>query len=207
MLKFLCTLAFLLIGVLVAVSSAGVVGVFAQSGCSNYNTIASCATAAAQSNPMYCVWDDQKGCVIDPCIQYFTNTTCQGSSGCLWFPWNYQASCFSSYLLCANLGVTNCKKYPFCTVRENTYCGTVGVIGVNTVKVECDFSFPGWSVALIIVWLIIMVILGFIVLLAMGKSKQQKVTGVEKDEDVVVDSIPIRDNFHLGDPLNQGGDE
>ena len=207
MIKFPTALLATVFAIILAVVASGI---SAQSGdaCANYNTIASCATASAQTNPILCVWTDQKGCVKDPCLEFSSNSTCETGPGCLWMPWSTGARCFASYLLCANLGVENCKKYPFCTVRENTYCGTVGVIGVNTVKTECDVKFPSWSVALIIVWLIIMVILGFIVLLAMGKSKQQKITGVEKDDDLVVDSVQVReDNFQLGDPLNQASDE
>jgi len=204
--KILCSLLLAVICVIAFSSSSSVV--LAQDGCANFNTIASCATAAAQSPPKLCVWDDSKGCIKDPCLELTGNVSCAAGPGCLYMPWSTGATCFASYLLCANLGTSNCKKYPFCTVRENTYCGTVGVIGVNKVKTECDVNFPSWSVALIIVWLIIMVILGFIVLLAMGKSKQQKVAAVEKDDDVVVDSVQIRDdNFQLGDPLNQGTDE
>jgi len=208
MLKNLCCGAVALV-----VISASLV--LAQSGsgsggagnCANFETISSCASAASQPSPKLCVWDDTAGCITDPCLQYSENTTCAKGPGCLWMGWSLGAPCFASYLLCANLGTANCGKYPFCTIREKSYCGTVGVIGVITTTTQCDVSFPTWSIALIIVWLIIMVILGLIVLLAMGKSKAQKITGVEGPGDVVVDAVQIRDNFQLGDPLNQPSDE
>lgn len=179
----------------------------ATDACANYQSISACAAVTSQASPTTCVWNDQKGCTGDPCQDRNDNQTCGATSGCVWMGWNVGVNCFSAALLCSNLDVANCDKYPFCTPRDNQYCAVVGILGANTVKAECDVSFPQWSVALMFVWLLIMIILGIIVALAMGKAKQQKVQGVEKDEDVVVDSVQIRDNFQLGEPLNNATDE
>ena len=175
--------------------------------CANFGSVTACAAAAAQSSPILCVWSDSQGCAADPCTQ-LSNVTCGSTTGCVYMGWlGGGFKCFSASLLCTNLGVQNCDLYSFCTKKDNAYCTVVGILGTNTVTTECDVKFPTWSIALLFVWLILMVIFGFIIFLAMGKAKGQKVKGVEKDDDVVVDGTNIRDNFQLGEPLNTGTDE
>lgn len=175
--------------------------------CLEAESIAACAAKSASPTPTLCVWSDEKGCIQDRCRFISNNVTCKNTPGCVAMPWSSGATCFGAALLCSNLGTDYCTKYPFCTVRDQTYCAVIGILSANTVKAECDVNFPKWSVALIFVWLIIMVILALIIALAMGKAKQQKVTGVEQDGDLVVESVQIRDTFQLGEPLTQSNDE
>lgn len=202
---------FLLVAFVAAVAFTMVSGVSAQNaaGCKNFQSLAACASATSQPQPLLCAWDDNQGCIGDPCQAFPDNSTCQKQRTCVWMAWSTGVRCFSASLLCSAIPVKDCTKYSFCTVRENTFCDIVGLQGQNVVSAECDVNFPKWSIALMFVWLIIMIILGIIVALAMGKAKQQKVTGVEKDEDVVVDSVQVRndDNFNLGEPFTQPSDE
>lgn len=195
-----------LIIALVVACVLSVVGVSANESCKNFQSLAACASATSQPQPILCSWDDNLGCIGDPCQTLTDNATCSQTSKCVFIPWSSGVRCFASSLLCSAIPLKECGKFSFCTIRENTFCDIVGRVGTNKVTANC-LQFPSWSIALMFVWLVIMIILGGIIALAMGKAKQQKVAGVEKDEDVVVDSVQIRDNFNLGDPLNQPSDE
>jgi hypothetical protein len=177
-------------------------------------------TCAAQTSLQSCVYQTQSGlnciwnavqsqCVIDPCTTYGDVNTC-AANGCIPLPWNAAWSppslgqqgptCVSTRVVCNEITVSSdCASTSFCQYRDG-YCASVQETKPGTSTTSCDVNFPGWSVALIIIWLCIMIVLGFIIFLIVSKGKQQAVRAVEHSE-VVVDSLHLRDNFNLQQPL------
>jgi len=177
-------------------------GVSAQSGCSNQLTAESCFQLTASLSAI-CVWNAD-GCVPDPCgvINNYTQCVAHGCLPVEWTGGNGNSPCMTPTLVCDRLSVTDCASFPSCAVRANAYCTIVPAAAPGTDQIVCEISFPTWSLALMVMWFFIMAILAFIIFLVVKKSKQAAIKGVETQE-VVVDSMQIRDNFNLHQPLTQ----
>jgi hypothetical protein len=152
-----------------------------------------------------CLFDREKNtCVKDPCANVGSMPACV-QAGCfpIYFTVGLQAtvSCVNPNMMCNVLNEQRCWASGFCNFRDG-YCASMLEPRIGKTGAECELSFPAWSVALVIIWVCIMVILGFIIFLILNKGKQQAIKEVEHSE-VVVDSLNLRDNFQLQQPLNQ----
>jgi len=185
--------------------------------CTAQTGLSQCMTQAQQGQS--CDWIASSSlCVQDPCLQYTTVTSCLNNTalGCLPLPWNgiwptnptgnqVGPLCVSPGLVCHELSNLqgDCPATKFCTPKTDLgYCGSLIKSEGGTATTNCDLSFPGWSIVLIVIWMLIMCILGFIIFLIVSKGKQQAIKNVERSE-VVVDSLHLRDNFNLQQPLTQ----
>jgi hypothetical protein len=171
--------------------------------CEQFQSAETCYSYTASGTaPTACVW--QVGatglCTPDPCKALNTEADCLNSPNCLPTNWTGLIGCVTASLICDRLSVRDCTKFPQCAVRANSYCAMVPPPSPGTNSVLCEITFPVWSLALLFIWVCIMFILGFIVFLVVKKSRQAAIKGVERQE-VVVDSVQIRDNFSLQQPL------
>jgi len=164
--------------------------------------VASCYGYTQQGE--LCTFDRERNtCVRDPCGNAADMSACM-LAGC--FPIYFTSglpsttSCVNPNMMCNILTESQCWASGFCNYRDG-YCASMLEPRIGKTDAECDISFPQWSVALVIIWVCIMVILGFIIFLILNKSKQQAIKEVERSE-VVVDSLNLRDNFQLQQPLN-----
>ena len=148
---------------------------------------------------LYCVMVGGS-CVADPCQTKNSTASCLADATCMPVPWNDGAGCFSYSTICSVLPVESCRQLTVCAARDS-HCAIIKPPEPGTSGVSC-LRFPTWSIALMIIWLCIMIILGFIIFLIVSKGKQNQIKNVER-EDVVVESVQIRDNFNLGNNQQQ----
>jgi hypothetical protein len=156
-----------------------------------------------------CLWNAARQvCVRDPCINNPDSRSCSNDVGnnCLSLPYNagYGYTCVNAFMLCNGLQQTYCQTTAYMCAWRGDYCAGASEPIIGKSDAECDVNFPQWSVALIIIWVAIMAILGFIIFLIVSKGRQQAIKSVEHSE-VVVDSLNLRDNFNLQQPLNPAG--
>jgi len=164
---------------------------FAQSPCIG-KTEEACNIAPSQG--LYCVMVGGS-CQADPCQSISNSSACLANPECMPVPWNNGATCFSYSTICSVLPVESCRQLSVCASR-GSYCSIIKPPEPGESGVSC-LKFPAWSIALMIIWVCIMAILGFIIFLIVSKGKQNQIKSVER-EDVVVESVQIRDNFNLG---------
>lgn len=176
----------------------------ASAACSDASTRSTC-NAQTQQNQITCVWNSVLSrCVDDQCVTM--NVTKCAENDCVPTPYSSvfaagRGPCVNPDVFCALLTQPDCIKFPKCAWRSNSYCGVVQASTPGTTSVVCEIKFPTWSLALLVMWFFIMGILAFIIFLIMKKQRQAAIKGVETQE-VVVDSVQIRDNFNLQQPLN-----
>lgn len=164
--------------------------------CNQFADDVSCYTSAARS----CVFQGGQ-CITDPCRNINDGPTCRSTLGCLSATWAANVSstifpCFSYRLICTQLTIDVCTKMSMCAIRSNAYCMYAvpegdGVTGQSTS--QCA-PFPVWSIALIVVWVLIMIILIFIIVLIL-KKRNHVIKGIEREE-IVIESVAIRDTFN-----------
>lgn len=156
-------------------------------------------TRATKTN-LQCVWQNSK-CSGDPCAQYTTNETCRADAGCIsteWVTGSGAVTCMSFELLCTKLP-------PGAPCDQSGLCRTDGVNCVWALPTgtgapgenkdpQC-LNFPTWSIALIVLWVVLMCVLVFIILILKKKKHADAIKGVEQENEVVVDSLHIDDAF------------
>lgn len=189
-----------IIAIVAAVAANAQGGVPVSAICSGQSSADRCARIA-RTRSNNCVWLNG-ACVQDPCYFYTNETICKQNErdqNCLVSPWmsaDGTGSCISYDLICNRIDLTNCLKNSMCAIKSDAYCAygiPKGNGQTGEATAECT-QFPLWSVALIVLWLFIMLILGAIIVLAM-KRKQQAITSVEQGK-AEVDQVAIReDNF------------
>jgi hypothetical protein len=150
-----------------------------------------------------CIFNANKNtCEKDPCGSVLNMAACI-QAGCFpsyfTFGMTSAVSCVNPNMMCNILTANQCYDSGYCVFRDG-YCASMLEPRIGKTDAECDISFPQWSVALIIIWVCIMVILGFIIFLIINKGKQQAIKEVERSE-VQIDSLNLRDNFQLQQPL------
>ena len=157
-------------------------------------------TCAAQTTLAQCFAETRSGklcvfresCIKDPCRLSNTQNSClQTNPFCVWQPISL-ISCFDQQILCSSLSAGSCESSPLCRARDD-FCQysvpeATGAPSPNA-PAQCA-GFPGWSIALLIVWLGLMGVLVFIILLIRKKSRQDSVTGVERSE-VQIESVHL----------------
>lgn len=167
-------------------------------GCTEFTSVTNCLQP--NQNPaaaILCFWDYATSkCVQDPCTSLSRNATaCRSTPDCILQPLSRnQYLCYSAQLSCSMLNQGQCASTPLCQTA-GTACTFPLSFEASDVSLDqkCA-SFPMWSIALLIVWLVIMVIIGAIILLIF-KQKRQDAINVEQSE-TNVDSVQINeDNF------------
>lgn len=173
----------------------------APSPCLSPTSSDECKVLDAHGN--VCIFDaSAEQCKADPCTAINDAQACLDAA-CLPMPFvqGNGPSCMHPQLLCNRLKpiASECGALSICAIRNNI-CESIHEPKKGKTDTECDLKFPGWSIALVVIWLCIMAILGFIIFLIMSKGKQAGIKSVQREE-VVVDSVQIRDSFHMQQPL------
>lgn len=201
------SLAAIAAAILVLVCAASLVEAQAAACAAAGNSVTECYGKTVQG--AMCVFNYQKNtCEVDPCNSATASASMDSclASGCLPLPYvqgtSQQNSCISPNLLCNALTEINCHTSGFCQARDG-YCAFAQEPVVGKTDAECDINFPQWSIALIVIWVCIMLILGFIIFLIVNKNKSATISRVERS-DVQVDSLNINDAFQLEQPLSPG---
>jgi hypothetical protein len=170
---------------------------FGQGICGSASGVDACHNLALSSYS--CVWLNGQ-CTFDPCALITNMTQCvqqAGPQNCLPGPWmsaQSVQSCISYEFLCNRISLEVCTTVSMCSIKSASYCGYAIPKGTGSAGqsiAECS-TFPLWSIALLVLWLFIMMILIAIIVLAL-KRRNQSITGVESGK-VDIDNVAIRDD-------------
>jgi hypothetical protein len=173
-------------------------GASAQDYCAGQSASVDACYAATRTG-YQCLWQDDMKCFKDKCAGLSQNNCL--AQQCLYLQGS-QPVCMNPKLVCNLLSNSECQQTNLCNWRSTGYCASATEPVVGKTSAECDLEFPQWSIALIIIWICIMVILGFIIFLIINKGRQRNVGPIE-NSGVVVESVNLRDNFNLQQPLTQ----
>jgi amino acid transporter len=179
--------------VLAAIAALAVAQTDAPASCGDRSD-ESCHVASTQFSN--CVFLNG-ACKVDPCQSITDAAKCLAATAdlkCIPIPFSASVSCMNAELVCDVLPYGACSQMSVCAKKSGSYCGIISKTTQGSSSVDCDLKFPTWSIALLMIWVCIMLILAFIIFLMMFGKKQVK--NVEHSE-VVVDSVQIRDNFSM----------
>ncbi|CUE66470.1 transmembrane protein, putative [Bodo saltans] len=175
--------------------------------CTGFTSSSTCMGSNIDKTSASCVWQTST-CIVDPCVAKSGNwNACASDSTCVGILGsNSNIQCFAIQRVCSYLTSDSCQTYPWCLKSATGdscmyYVPGQGVDG-NTSQ-DC-LSFPLWSIALIVLWVLVMIILGGVVVLAIRQRRLDMITEVEESE-VHVDNVAVshRDNFAPRDDLER----
>lgn len=170
--------------------TVGIIAILSVVGNGQDDPCAGLAVAACFQNSI-CVYQGGS-CALDSCIRSTTQNECEASPSCYYVGW--AESCFNYQALCTGLARDACSSNPLCITSGDNCVYSVPTKTVASPPAEC-LGFPTWSIALLILWLLLIGILVFVVLII--RKKPQK-TDVEESK-VVIEEDAINDNFSPND--------
>jgi hypothetical protein len=168
--------------------------------CTGFSSASTCMGSNVDKPTPGCVWQSSS-CLVDPCTPKFSDwDSCVADSACVGI--RLQGSnnnqCLSIQRVCSYLNSDACQTYPWClkSATGDSCMYYVPGQGVDGSTSESCLSFPLWSIALIVLWILVMVILGGVVVLAIRQRRLDLITEVEESE-VHVDNVAVshQDNF------------
>jgi hypothetical protein len=140
-----------------------------------------------------CVWETGR-CIVDPCVAKSNSwDACAADSTCVGIRGDANnVLCFAMQRVCSFLTSASCQTYPWC-LKSATGDSCIFYVpgqGVDGSTSESCLSFPTWSIALIVLWVLVMLILAGVVILAIRQRRLDAITEVEASE-VHVDNVAV----------------
>lgn len=146
-----------------------------------------------------CVWLNNQ-CQTDPCAVLQDASSCTSAASCVFVAGGSSTTnqCYSSQRLCSlitsqiSASADVCQSYPWClptTDKTACYYYEPGQSSASGPSTENCLSFPSWSIAIIVLWVLVMAILGGVIALALRQRRLDAIAGMES-EDVYVEHVP-----------------
>lgn len=139
-----------------------------------------------------CVFDKGQ-CIDDPCKLAMSADDCSATDPkCIYTPW-LPAACNHRYFMCASIvGTEACNLNPLCAM-EGSNCLYSVPTSYNTAapkESECP-GFPVWSIALLVVWILMLVIFVVIILIVRKKPLTRSI----EESAISIEGVGNKDHF------------